>query len=215
MEEEEKRTVAYVCPECRQTVIASTSVFRLAASPSRFPCPCGKSEVTINPMGDRSDLKIPCLFCGREHTVSCRTRDLLRQRCMAFSCSQSGLNCCFIGAEEEVTKAAARLEQTLDKLPPEGEERDVFLDPVVMEETLAEIRDIGSRDGISCTCGSRQWRMKVHYSIVDLICAKCGGVLRLNAATQEDLADLCCHYTLEIQGQDNQKEEKPEKTDEN
>ncbi len=198
--EEKKRVIAYLCPKCHQTVLIDRTVFQLAAAPSHLPCPCGKSAISIDPMGDRSILKIPCVACGKEHTADCRTDSLLRQRCLAFSCSTSGLNCCYIGDEGVVEQAARRMEETLDKLEAEKEDRGTFLDPVIMEEVLSELKDIARRDGISCTCGSHQWHLQVHYSSVDLTCAKCGGVLRLSAATDQDLEDLCCCYTLQIQG---------------
>ena len=37
---------------------------------------------------------------------------------------------------------------------------------------------------------------------VDLACADCGGTLRLSAATDEDLDNLCCHMTLTIHGRE-------------
>ena len=74
----------------------------------------------------------------------------------------------------------------------------MFLDELVMHEVLSEIRYIAARDGISCTCGSRQWSFDLHYSSVDLTCVDCGGTLRLPAATENDLEDICCKYTLQI-----------------
>ena len=41
MVEETKRTIAYLCPECRQTVAIERTVFQLAAAPAQLPCPCG------------------------------------------------------------------------------------------------------------------------------------------------------------------------------
>ena len=48
---EELRTFAYICPECRQTVIAQRSAFSLAAGDCKIPCPCGKSTLSIENMG--------------------------------------------------------------------------------------------------------------------------------------------------------------------
>ncbi len=196
---ENKRFIAYLCPRCRRTVLVERSPFQLVAAPSRIPCPCGKSAVTIEPGEQGCAVTVPCPACGKEHTVTCSTRALLEQRCLAFSCGASGVNCCFIGEEGAVVAAARRLEQTLDALP-ERQERGAFLNPVIMEEVLSELKDIAQRDGISCTCGSRTWSLQVNYSSVDLTCAQCGGVLRLGAATDEDLEDLCCCHSLSIHG---------------
>ena len=73
------------------------------------------------------------------------------------------------------------------------------MNPTIMEEVLGEIRDIARREnGITCECGSHSWRIKVGYSAVDISCADCGAVLRVPAATDSDLDDLCCKAKLVI-----------------
>ena len=42
--------------------------------------------------------------------------------------------------------------------------------------------------------------MEVRYSSVELVCAKCGGALRVPAATASDIEDLCCKPKLTIRG---------------
>lgn len=202
MMEEAKRTIAYLCPDCRQTVVIERTVFQLAAAPAELPCPCGKSAVRTEMMGDQCKLTVPCLFCGKEHTVVCPTEAFLQKKCLAFSCAASGLTCCFVGEEDAVFQAAKRLEETLDKVGDEEEERGSFLDEIIMHEVLSELKDIAQRDGISCECGSKEWNLQVNYSSVDVICARCGSVLRLPAATDSDLEDICCKYTLQIKKKD-------------
>lgn len=198
MVEEGKRTIAYLCPECRQTVVVERSVFQLAAAPSELPCPCGKSAVRAEMMGERCKLTVPCLFCGREHAVVCSTQAFLHEKCLAFSCAASGLDCCYVGEEDAVFAAMRRLEEALDKVEAEAGERGSFLDEIIMHEVLSELKDIAQRGGVSCACGSKEWKLQINYSSVDLICAQCGGVLRLPAATASDLEDLCCRHTLQI-----------------
>ena len=81
-----------------------------------------------------------------------------------------------------------------------AETDEVFTDNVIMYEVLSELKDIAARGGIRCSCGSKAYSMQVGRGAVDLICGKCGGRLRLNAATDEDLDRLCCQMTLEIRG---------------
>lgn len=69
-----------------------------------------------------------------------------------------------------------------------------------MGEVLSELKDIAGRGGIRCGCGSADYGIKVGYSAVDLICARCGAALRLNAATLDDLDRLCVQTTLTIPG---------------
>ena len=75
-----------------------------------------------------------------------------------------------------------------------------FTDNVIMYEVLSELKDIAGRGGISCACGSREYAIQVRRGAVDIVCGKCGGRLRLPAATDSDLDDLCCRMTLTIPG---------------
>ena len=201
MVQDTKRFIAYICPHCRQSVIVEKDLFSLAASTAHIQCPCGKSEVTVDFLPNRVQMKVPCLFCGREHTVSCSSRAFIREKALAFSCAASGLDCCYVGEEGPVYAATARLGQAVDKLTEEaGGERGAFLDEIVMHEVLSEIRDIAARGGISCACGSKDWTFQVNYSSVDLICAQCGAQMRIPAATADDIDDICCKSTILIRG---------------
>ena len=42
--------------------------------------------------------------------------------------------------------------------------------------------------------------MEIRRSAVDLVCRTCGAKLRIPAATDRDLDDLCCHMKLVIPG---------------
>ena len=71
-------------------------------------------------------MSVPCVYCGRDHLVSCPSHAFLRERALAFSCTASGLDCCYVGEEGAVYAATARLEQAVDKLdqaPDPEEER--------------------------------------------------------------------------------------------
>ena len=202
MLEDAKRSIAFICPVCRQPVILERSAFQLAAAGGRLPCPCGKSGIDVELMGSQVRLRVPCLFCDREHTVSCSTSAFLHQKALAFACASSGLDCCYVGEEEPVFAAMKRLEETVDQLESEAGEAGTFLNDLAMEEILEELRDIGQRGGISCSCGCRDFRIKVNYSSVELFCARCDGALRIPAATMSDIEDLCCKPTLTIRGRD-------------
>lgn len=202
MVEEAKRTIAYLCPACHQAVVAEKTVFSLAAAPGKIPCPCGKSALKTEIVGDRVKLTVPCLFCEKEHTVTCSTHAFLHEKALAFACAASGLDCCYVGEEGPVFAAMERLEEAVDKLEATAGEKGTFLDEIIMHEILSELRDIAQRGGISCTCGSKEWRLQVNFSSVDLICGHCGRALRIPAATADDLEDLCCKNTLLIKGKE-------------
>ena len=202
MVEEAKRTIAYLCPACHQAVVAEKTVFSLAAAPGKIPCPCGKSALKTEIVGDRVKLTVPCLFCEKEHTVTCSTHAFLHEKALAFACAASGLDCCYVGEEGPVFAAMERLEEAVDKLEAAAGEKGTCLDEIIMHEILSELRDIAQRGGISCTCGSKEWRLQVNFSSVDLICGHCGRALRIPAATADDLEDLCCKNTLLIKGKE-------------
>lgn len=202
MIQESKRYISYICPHCHQSVIVARDVFSLAAAPAQIKCPCGHSELRVDFMGIDVSMKVPCLFCGREHAVRCSSDAFLRQKALAFSCTASGLDCCYVGEEGAVYAATARLEQAVDKLDTHRnqEREETFLDEIVMQEVLSELKDIAQRGGISCACGSKQWGLKVNYSSIDLQCGQCGAEMRIPAATADDIDDICCKHTILIRG---------------
>lgn len=200
MLKEVSRTLAYICPACRQPVIIARDVFRLAAAPALLPCPCGHSALGVEVQGERVRLQVPCLFCEKEHSVTCSTHAFLHEEALAFSCAASGLDCCYVGVEEKVFAAMRRLEQTVDKLESDAGSQGTFLDELVMHEILSELRDMARQGAVACACGSTQWSMKVKYSSVELECSRCGAVLRLPAAVADDIDTLCCKNTLVIPG---------------
>jgi len=200
--QETKRFLSYICPNCLQSVIVERDLFSLAAAPAKIQCPCGKSALKVEFLPERVRLEVPCLFCGREHTVSCSSRAFIREKALAFSCAASGLDCCYVGEEGPVYAATARLEQAVDKLGAEAAKDGAFLDEIVMEEVLSELKDIAARGGISCACGSRRWTFQVGFSSVDLICQDCGAQMRIPAATADDIDDICCKTTLLIRGKE-------------
>jgi hypothetical protein len=202
MVEQANRTLAYICPVCRQPVVMQRSVFQLAASANRLPCPCGKSELRVELSGERVRMTVPCLFCGRDHSVTCSSQAFLHEKVLAFSCAASGLDCCYVGEEGPVFAAMQRLEEAVDKLEAEAGEKGAFLDEIVMHEVLSELKEIAQRDGISCTCGSHQWKLQVNYSSIDLFCAQCGAAMRIPAATASDIDDICCKTKLLIHGKE-------------
>lgn len=206
---EKTRTIGYICPACGNAVIAQRTAFQLCAGDTVLPCPCGKSELRIKQCGDVCEVKTPCPFCSREHPGKTHKHRavfdnniLLERELLALCCPVSALGCCYIGTEGQVFRAMEQLEQAVDKLrlDDQTERRGTFLDDVVMEEALAELKDIAARGGVKCGCGSMDYRVKVRYSSVDLVCAACGAALRLPAATQDDLAALCARDSLTIPG---------------
>ena len=196
------RTFGYICPECGAMVMGTRSVFALAAADAEIPCECGKSVLHTRYDGQNYHVTVPCGICGNTHSALCPPTRMLSGG-TALGCAETKQFCCFIGDEGIVEKNLRELSVLVqkEKQQKEGDEQEAFLDNVIMYEVLSELRDIASRpDGITCGCGSKAYGMTVRRSAVDLQCRECGAKLRINAATDRDLDDLCCHMKLVIPG---------------
>lgn len=197
----ENRTFAYICPECKQLVVAQRTAFAIAAGDCDIPCPCGKSTLMVQNMGSMYHLSVPCVACGRNHEVSCPQEALLRRKALALTCKATGFDSCIIGEEQAVFEAAQRMELSADELPDNAENgKEGFLNEMVMQEVLSELKEIASRGGVGCSCGSSRWSLEVRYASIVLRCADCGGVLKIPAGTSGDIDNICCQYTLTIKG---------------
>ena len=198
---EEMRTFGYLCPKCGKTVMGTRSVFALAASNAEVECACGESRLQIKFDGEKYQVYVPCGICGETHAAACPPERILHGA-TALGCAQTQQFSCFIGDEGTVEKNLRELAILAEKEKQQkdaGEE--VFSDTVIMYEVLSELKDIAARpEGITCRCGCKDYSMTIRRSAVDLQCKGCGAKLRINAATDRDLDDLCCHMKLVIPG---------------
>ena len=199
---EEMRTFGYLCPECGRSVMASRSVFALAASNAEVECECGKSALKVTYDGQRYHAYVPCGICKETHEAIVPEERMLRGG-TALGCSRTKQFCCFIGEEGIVEKNLRELAilAEKEKQRQEDEKPEAFVDNVIMYEVLSDLKEIASRNkGITCACGSSRYGMEIRRSAVDLVCRDCGAKLRVPAATDRDLDDLCCHMKLVIPG---------------
>ena len=196
---EEMRSFGYICPACGKAVLHSRSVFALNAAAARMECECGKEALTAETDGLRFRLNVPCGMCGGHHQAECDAGALLHGRGIGLACPVKQELCCYIGEEPQVRKAMEGLALRVAKEKASPDE--AFTDNVIMYEVLSELKDIAARpDGITCSCGSRRYSMEIRRDAVELTCRDCGARLRLSAATDRDLDDLCCHMKLVIPG---------------
>lgn len=195
---EEMRSFGYLCPSCKKTVLAARSVFALEAAGAEVECGCGGSALRAVFDGERYQIQVPCGLCGETHTARCTSAQVL-ESASALACSRTKQFCCFIGPEGTVEKNLRELAVLAEK--EQRGDSEAFLDSVIMYEILSELRDIAARPGgITCSCGSGRYGMEIRRSAVDLICRDCGAKLRIPAATDQDLDDLCCHMKLVLPG---------------
>ena len=198
---EQTRTIGYLCPKCHKIVEAERSRFALAASGANVACDCGGSELQIQFDGEKFSISVPCGVCGGEHLAECSASALLDGEGIGLACPETKQLCCFIGEDYAVDRALTQLDITAAKEAAQGEDKDAFVDTVIMYEVLSELKEIAAREhGISCECGSENYAMEVRPAAVDLVCRDCGAKLRIGAATDEDLDRLCCQLRLKIKG---------------
>ncbi len=195
---EKMRYFGYLCPKCNKAVMHQRSEFALMAAAANMECECGKSALRVETDGTKFRLWVPCGLCGGEHQAECSLENVLQGRGIGLACPETKQLCCYIGEEEQVRSSMESLAIRAEK--EKSENPEAFTDNVIMYEVLSELKDIAQRGGISCSCGSKQYNIRVGRDCVDLICPACGGRLRLPAATDEDLDQLCCRMTLEIHG---------------
>ena len=196
------RTLGYICPKCGAPVMGARSIFALEASDAEIACSCGGSVLHTSFDGQRYRLLVPCGVCGKIHEAVC-PRERIREGATALSCPESRQFCCFVGDEGIVDHHLREAEIAISKEKAQSGsgEAEAFTDNVIMYEFLSELRDIAARpNGITCGCGSHSYSMEIRRDAVELTCRDCGARLRLSAATDRDLDDLCCHMKLVIPG---------------
>lgn len=199
---EDMRTFGYLCPKCGKPVMAARSIFALEASNAEVACDCGETSLRVTFDGERYQVYVPCGICGETHMAVCEP-DRVLKGATALGCARTKQFCCFIGPEGTVEKNLRELVilSEKEKRQEDGENQEAFLDNVIMYEVLSELKDIAAREnGVTCACGSKRYGMEIRRSAVDLICRDCGAKLRIPAATDRDLDDLCCHMKLVIPG---------------
>lgn len=198
---EDMRTFGYLCPKCGKPVMGTRSIFALEASDAEIECDCGESVLRTEFDGTKYKVYVPCGICGETHMAVCPPERILKGA-TALGCAKTKQFCCYIGPEGIVEKNLRELAILAEKeKQQEGEDQEAFLDNVIMYEVLSELKDIAARkDGITCACGSKHYGMEIRRSAVDLVCRDCGAKLRIPAATDRDLDDLCCHMKLVIPG---------------
>ena len=187
---EETRALGYLCPECGKTVYGERTAFALSAAAVGLVCDCGRSELKAESDGRMFRVTVPCGVCGASQ--------VMEGEGVGLACPATRQLCCYIGRPARVQRALADLAAAAERKKEAGAEP--FVNSVIMYEVLSELRDMMARGGISCACGSKNCAIEVHGAAVDLVCRSCGGKLRVPAATDEDLDQLCCRYTLTIKG---------------
>ena len=146
---EEMRTFGYLCPKCGKTVMASRSVFALAASNAEVECECGGNALRTEFDGQKYHVYVPCGICGETHTAVCPPERIL-EGATALGCAQTKQFSCFIGEEGIVEKNLRELAILAEKEKHQKDDgEEVFVDNVIMYEVLSELKEIAA---IAASC---------------------------------------------------------------
>ncbi len=128
-------------------------------------------------------------FCGSE--------------ALAFSCTASGLDCCYVGEEWPVYAATARLEQAVDKLEQGAGSGVPFWTSWSCTRSWGDPGHC--RPGRSLLHLRLQaWTFRVNYSSVDLICRTAGRKCAFPRPLPTTLTTSAAKPRLLIRGKENQ-----------
>ncbi|MCX7922816.1 MAG: hypothetical protein N3B21_12535 [Clostridia bacterium] len=154
-------------------------------------CRCNNSSIRII----REDLKhytlkMPCIGCGNEHAFVLGRREMFHRHINSFCCSETGVQQCFLGNDEEVRKKVDNVEKELDELINMFGYDSYFKNTQVMFDTLNRIHDIAEQGNLSCECGNNDIELIMLSDKIHLKCSRCSGTKVISAASNEDLKNI-------------------------
>ena len=143
----------------------------------------------------------PCLFCGKDHTVTCSSHAFLHEKVLAFSCAASGLDCCYVGERGRC-------------LPPPapggsggqagGRFRGEGGLPGRAGDAGGALRAQGDRPAGRHLLHLRLPPLEApgQFQLHRPVLCRLRRAMRIPAATASDIDDICCKNKLVIHGQD-------------
>ncbi len=193
-------TIAYRCPECGCAIKSVVGVFSLNAERFSLKCPCGKSEMTVKYTNDgKVRLTVPCFICRNEHTYTVNPNVIFSDEMFYLHCMYSGVNLCFIGKEEQVSREIDEALQELTRMiDAEPEELFGQIDsapkgiPDVSEISgiVTVIKELCADGKIYCQCEPNDGG-ELLYSPADILMAtglyenNCNGVFQLTVDDEQ------------------------------
>lgn len=192
-------TVAYKCPHCGTLVMSLVGAFALSADMIKLKCPCGESELTAIYTKDRKiRLTVPCIACPTPHSYTVTSQVFFSGELFRIPCALSGLDICYCGKKDDVTRAAEETEKLLRTLlgdaametlaSARGEE--FISDPQVREIVTYVVQDLCDAGDVHCNCedGDPNVMIEIGDVTVTVTCKKCGAmaVLPAQSLTQAD-----------------------------
>ncbi len=207
-------TVAYRCPECGASVMSMVGIFALTADMIRLKCPCGGSQLEIIYTKDKKvRLNVPCLLCPTPHSYVMSAQMFFDRELFTLPCSYSGMDICFIGRQDSVSKAMEESEKELLSMLDEAdvdvetflnsvdhdEERPELTDPQVLDIVMYVIHDLADEGNITCHCpDGGDYDVEIKDDHLTVRCKQCGDHLDVptNSLTAANEFLSCEHLEL-------------------
>ncbi|MBR6650373.1 MAG: hypothetical protein IKL36_03075 [Clostridia bacterium] len=206
-------TVAYRCPDCGMWVTGIVGMFSLTADMLRLKCPCGKSEATMVHTAEKKiRLTVPCFLCPQAHHYTVSSAMFFERDIFALPCAYSGIDICFIGAEDKVSSATDASDKELLEILGENNYSDFsktreaadspFLsDPQILDIVNFVIRDLDESGQIKCKCDEDEGYYFVDVTDEGIVvkCENCGAkaLIPVSSTITANAFLNCDHLELE------------------
>lgn len=193
-------TIAYRCPYCGKCIKGIVGIFTLTGNVIKLKCDCGHSELTITYTSEgKIRLSVPCIFCPTPHNYIIGSGIFFDRGMLTLDCTYADFSICFIGTEEEISKALDESDRELaellgeyglddyDKLhmlnhsdrdPWEDEEDDRISGDIAVDDIVRfMLRELEEDHLIHCRCNEYQlpqYDFKIIGSTARVYCKTCG-----------------------------------------
>lgn len=160
---------------------------------------CGHCAVLAEEQQSKIVFTVPCVTCPTPHRYTVGKGMLTREGGLVLPCAYSGVDCFFVGSEEEVQGAMKTsdeeilrilsleerfsdqtVEETLGlkegqaAIDSSGCDEVEFFNPEIAADMLFLIKDMAFDQKIRCTCGNHEIDVKLASESIDFFCPKCG-----------------------------------------
>lgn len=185
-------TMGYKCNFCGSFEFFNVSLFKLLGKRAcTFTCRCNNSKIIVfNDNINEFKINIPCIGCDSNHIFTLSRNELLMKPVSALHCPHTGIELCFIGADEEVRKRIDSLEKKFDELIDLFGYDKYFLNTQVMLDALNKIHDIAESGNLYCECGSNEVELFLYEDKINLKCLRCFASTVVDASSNKDLKDI-------------------------
>ncbi|MBO5338416.1 MAG: hypothetical protein J6A96_01800 [Clostridia bacterium] len=181
--DQKKTTLAYRCPSCLGVPTSMVGAFSLSGDLFKLKCSCGGSHLNVEKTSDgKIRLTVPCLACPTPHTYVVSQNVFFGSDVFVIPCNLSGIDICFIGKENEVTKAIEHsneeIMRALGDAPADSLKcnEDDYVDHAIFDMITYVISDLCEEGKVYCRCedGHGDYVADILKDTVLVRCKNCG-----------------------------------------